>query len=270
MLSAATLLFSSCLGDSEYTPTIGCTGVPYSYGARVRLDNGVIVNLSGFSSTDLLGVDRVYIYGQLSGDDADLEQLEVGQEVTVVPQMAIELELLEDITDYGDTMEDAFTGCNLSDVSSMSWFTMNNIFNALNGYMNFTLIGDCYSQTSSSSSTTTLVSPNFYVYVDNIDTQSNSVDLYIGFDNRESECVGDDGEVNDGYNYNQNVSFYLSFDTTYLYYQLDDLSDDDSITFNIYKVEKADDGTIEASKVSSSWQYTSIQKSYLNRSYYSY
>ena len=98
MLSAVTLLFSSCLGDSEYTPTIGCTGVPYGLGASVMLDNGVIANLSGFSSTDLMNVNRVFVYGQLTGESANLEQIQAGQEIDLIPQVAVELDELETIT----------------------------------------------------------------------------------------------------------------------------------------------------------------------------
>ena len=43
-----------------------------------------------------------------------------------------------------------------------------------------------------------------------------------------------------------------------------------SLTFNIYTVEKADDGTIETEKVSSSWDFTNIQKLLLKRTYRSY
>lgn len=276
MLSAVTLLFSSCLGDSEYTPTIGCTGVPYGLGASVMLDNGVIANLSGYSATDLMSVDRVYVYGQLTGESADLEQIQAGTKIDVIPQFAIKLDELETIN--GETVESAFADRNLSEVDNMSWFTMNNVFNALNGYMNFTLIGDCYvrnasgSGSSSSTNSYTVVAPYFYVYVGRVDTQAKIVDLYIGFDNRKSECVGEDGKLNDGYAAQNNMSFYLSFDTTSLYNQLDrdGISDDESVTFNIYKVEKSDDGTIDTDKVSSSWQFTSIQKLLLKRTYRSY
>ena len=154
---------------------------------------------------------------------------------------------------------------------------MNNVFNALNGYMNFTLVGDCYSRNNSGSGTSssnsnTLVTPNYYIYVGRVDAQAKIVDLYIGFDNRESECVEENGDPKTGYSLNTNISFYLSFDTTSLYSQLDSegISDDESVTFNIYTVEKADDGTIETEKVSSSWDFTNIQKLLLKRTYRSY
>lgn len=277
MLSAVTLLFSSCLGDSEYTPTIGCTGVPYGLGASVMLDNGVIANLSGFSSTDLMNVNRVFVYGQLTGESANLEQIQAGQEIDLIPQVAVELDELETITNTGETVENAFADYNLTTINNLGWFTMNNVFNALNGYMNFTLVGDCYSRNNSGSGTSssnsnTLVTPNYYIYVGRVDAQAKIVDLYIGFDNRESECVEENGDPKTGYSLNTNISFYLSFDTTSLYSQLDSkgISDDESVTFNIYTVEKADDGTIETEKVSSSWDFTNIQKLLLKRTYRSY
>ena len=69
MLSVVALLFSSCLGDSDYAPSIGCTGKPLgSLSADVKLDNGVIVTLSGISATTLMDIDRMYVYGQLTGE----------------------------------------------------------------------------------------------------------------------------------------------------------------------------------------------------------
>ena len=97
MLSAATLLFSSCLGDSEYTPTLGFTGTPMGdLSSTVLLDNGLQVMLSNVSAAELMNVDRIYVYGQVTDENIDFDQLKPGDKVTIVPQAAIVMDLFDE------------------------------------------------------------------------------------------------------------------------------------------------------------------------------
>ena len=244
MLSAAVLLFSSCLGDSDYTPSYGGLGTPLGdMSSSVMLDDGVTVTLSGISATELMNIDRIFVYGQLASGYEDIEQVQKGDKIGIVPQYALVLDEVEEL---------------------------GGIFNASNGYMNFTIVGDCYTKisTSSGSTTETMVSPYYYLHVSRVDTDAKIVDLELGYDNRASECTDTEGKLKDGYMLRQNTSFPIYFDTTSLYNQLDGLDDEDTITFNIYKVEKEDDGHIE--KVQVNLSYTSIQKGALKRTVRTY
>lgn len=265
MLSAVTLLFSSCLGDSEYTPTYGLTGRPLGdLSSSVMLDNGVIATLSGVSATDLMTVDRLFVYGSLAGESAELEQVAPGDKITITPNAIIPMDEMELLTD-----ENPYQDLNLSEIGSLSWYNYIMNINAINGYIYFMITGDCYmkkSESSSSNSNTSwnTVAPNFYINVERVDTNAKIVDLVIGFDNRETECT-EDGELKDGYTKQQNTLFALYFNASSLYNQLEGLTDEDTVTYNIYKAEKDNDGEVDKEQISLS--FTGIQKGALKRNY---
>ena len=267
MLSAAVLLFSSCLGDSDYTPSYGGLGTPLGdMSGSAMLDDGVIDTSSGILDMELMNIDRIFVYGQVTSEYKDVEQVQKGDKIAIVPQYALVLDEVEELQG-----ENSFENVELSDIDELSWFTvLGGIFNASNGYMNFTIVGDCYTKTSTSSGSTTetMVSPYYYLHVSRVDTDAKIVDLELGYDNRASECTDTEGKLKDGYMLRQNTSFPIYFDTTSLYNQLDGLDDEDTITFNIYKVEKEDNGRIEKNKVNLS--YTSIQKGALKRTVRTY
>lgn len=267
MLSVVALLFSSCLGDSDYAPSIGCTGKPLgSLSADVKLDNGVIVTLSGISATTLMDIDRMYVYGQLTGEDANLETINPGDKVTITPNFYVTLSKAQSF------LEDAsWSDLNLSEMESLNWFSPDgySLVNALNGYMNFMTTGMAYakkneSSSSSSSDSYTLLTPRYYVKVKRLDTSNKIVDLVLGYDNRSSECLDENGKLKEGY-ISQKSTFCFYFDTYELYTYLNGIADEDAVTFNIYKVQKNSKGEYEEVKVS--MNYASIQKGYLKRTY---
>lgn len=269
LLSATALLFSSCLGDSNYTPSIGCTGSPtFGMGSEVLLDNGVVVSLSGVDPTALMDIDRIFVYGQVTGENTDLQNIKPGDKVSIIPQVAVEMEAIKKIE------EEEFADKNLTEVETLNWFTFDYQYNAINGYMNFSITGDCYSKKNSNtednkSDSYTLVEPYYYIAVTRIDAQAKIVDLLFGYDNRKSECAGEDGKPKEGYAINQNVALPpLYFNTTSLYRELDEagLSDDDTITFNVYTASKdKETGKIEKEQISLS--NVAIQKLLLKRTY---
>lgn len=269
LLSATALLFSSCLGDSDYTPTIGCTGTPYGIGSEILLDNGITVSVSNVEPTALMNEDRVFVYGQLAGESAELEEIKPGDKITITGS-CYPMEEIEPISEAA-TEEEAFASVKLTEVGSFNWFAMGgSIFNALNGYMNFALYGDCYTKKagsgSSSSDNYTLVTPNYYMYISKVDKEAKIVDLVFGYDNRKDECVDENGKLKDGYSFNENVLLpFLFFDVRSLYYEFEDLADEDMIVFNVYTATKDKDGKLEKDKVDLS--YTSIPKSALKRTY---
>ena len=98
MLSAAVLLFSSCLGDSDYTPSYGGLGTPLGdMSSSVMLDDGVTVMLNNISATELMNIDRIFVYGQLASGYEDIEQVQKGDKIAIVPQYALVLDEVEEL-----------------------------------------------------------------------------------------------------------------------------------------------------------------------------
>ncbi len=235
---------TSCLGDGDNTQYISGVGT-VGYSNSIRLDNGLIVQ-----STDLTSLtldSRVYIYGTVDGDayQAAVAKLQAGETATLTLQSLYQGGIFETYDEFlaePDEYEDNLDGCVSSAVSGLSW---NGYGSFGNGYLNFNVSGDYYLNKSKE-----LVPVEFTLLAKTIDTANKKIELVLVYDNGESQCVGTDGKVLDGYSKVTGGSIPLSCDLSSLYYTFvaAGVADTDEISLSVAYVTKAA-GSGEAKEV---------------------
>lgn len=272
LLSVIALTFSSCLGDSDNTQYYGGIGNVGSLGSQIVLDNGVVLTLSGISSTELMNYDRVYAIGEVvkeEGQDVDIYNLKPGDKVTIIPMQGTTGLLNVD----WKSSEDELQGENLGTIDSFGWF-MNYTYG--NGYMNFLLQADCIYKKGDSSTSATLVEPDFYMCASRVDASAKIVDLIFGYDNHAKDDQYTDDTTSSGLkeDYGTTTSYFgLTLNMRSLYTQLKNagLSDDDEVVFNFYKAEKRESGsTEEYEKTKVDMSYTTVKVGYLTATNFNY
>lgn len=261
LLAVISVTLSSCLGDGDSTyPIYGTGHVGGGFASQVVLDNGVKLNVTNVSSTDLINYDRVFIAGTITEEGYKGDAVSAGQTLTVE---ASQLGSLFE-SDWMSS-EDALKAEYLSNFSGFNWFPYGGIGN---GYMNFELVGTILYH-KGDNNTQTVIEPTTYVYA-KVDTQAKSVELMIGYDNHWDDYAKSDGssELQDGYSYQSSVSFPVTVSMRSVYNQLVNagLSDDTNVTFKFVKVYNSGSNN-EVKTEELSLSYTTFQIAYLKNQY---
>ncbi len=227
---------TSCLGDSENTQYISGVGTVASSNS-IMLDNGLYVQLTDLSSSLTLG-DRIYIYGTADGDayQAAVAKLQAGERATLTLQSLYQggiFETCEEFLSNPDNYEDNLDDCLSSAVSGLSW---NGYGSFGNGYLNFNVSGDYYLDKSKK-----LVPVEFTLLAKTVDPANKKIELVLVYDNAESQCVGTDGKVLDGYSKVTGNTIPVSCDLSSLYYTLSaaGVADTDEISLSVAYVTKS-------------------------------
>lgn len=261
LLTAMSVSLSSCLGDGDNTyPVYGTGHVGGSFSSQVVLDNGVKLNITNVSSTELINYDRVFVAGTIVEEGYKGEAVSAGQSLSVE---ASQLGSLFE-SDWKSS-EDELKAEYLSDFSGFGWFPYGGVGN---GYMNFELIGTILYE-KKSDNTQSVIEPSTYVYA-KVNTDAKNVEMTIGYDNHwdDYEKTDDSSKLKDGYSYQSGVSFPVTIDMRSIYNQLSSagLSDDTNITFKFIKMyNSGDEGEKKTEDISLS--YTTFQLGYLKNQY---
>ena len=262
MLSAVTLLFSSCLGDGDTTyPITGVGTITNSFSSEMVMDYGIKVSMVGINTSAIDNGDRIFFYGTIVDETYEGQALNPGEQITA---SLIQAFPLYDVTVINSS--DALgNDVQFTDYDEFDWFDGGGYGN---GYMNFQMTMQYIIKEGSGNTANTLMEPKTYAIFKNIDTSAKTADIIIAVDNRKSEFLQSDSnsELSDGYNWSRG-NLPVTLNASQLYYDFSNagLTDEDNITVTFYKQYHDEDGVVQTEELNV--PYTTIQLGYLKRQY---
>lgn len=237
MLSVIAMTFTSCLGDGDNTQYVTGTG-SVSTSSSIVLDNGLTLKTNALNLS--MG-DRVYIYASVPGEEyeAAIAKLQEGKTASVNLENIYQAGACVDGEfDDPDNFDDHLATMTASEIESLSWLSFGSFGN---GYMNFSIKGEWYTQTVDKTEKT--IEPKISLLQKNFDASAKKLELVLVYNNRKAECVDTEGKLKDGYKLITGYEIPVSVDVNDLYSEMTyggNLKDEDKIELSVKYVTGED------------------------------